>query len=51
MRQAIEACGGDPSTRCARRSSRTGWLEHELADVYAKASSGFQRGRRVQKKL
>ncbi|WP_441260674.1 hypothetical protein AB7008_41290 [Bradyrhizobium sp. 521_C7_N1_3] len=38
------------STRCATLIVANGMLERELADVYAKASQGFLRGRRLPKR-
>ncbi len=46
--QAIEACGGDPVAAVAALIVANGMLEQELADVYAQASRGFLRGRRVK---
>lgn len=48
--QAIEACGGDMLATVKAPIVAKGMLEQELADVYAKASHGFLRGRRVQKR-
>jgi hypothetical protein len=47
VRQAIAACGGDPVDAVRALIVANGMLEQELADVYAKASKGFLRGRRV----
>lgn len=48
--QAIEACGGDLMQTIKALIVANGLLEPELADVYAKASHGFLRGRRVPKR-
>lgn len=48
--QAIEACGGDMLATIKALIVANGMLEQELADVYAKASHGFLRGRRVPKR-
>ena len=48
--QAIEACGGDLMQTVEALIVANGMLEQELADVYAKASHGFLRGRRVPKR-
>ncbi|QOZ78869.1 hypothetical protein XH83_27775 [Bradyrhizobium sp. CCBAU 53351] len=48
--QAIEACGGDLMQTIKALIVANGMLEQELADVYAKASHGFLRGRRVPKR-
>ena len=48
--QAIEACGGDLMQTITALIVANGMLEQELADVYAKASHGFLRGRRVPKR-
>jgi hypothetical protein len=48
VRQAIEACGGDPVDAVRALIVANSMLEQELADVYAKASKGFLRGRRVK---
>ncbi|OSJ32570.1 hypothetical protein BSZ19_18645 [Bradyrhizobium japonicum] len=50
VREAIEACGGDPVDAVRALIVANAMLEEELADVYAKASHGFLRGRRVQKR-
>jgi hypothetical protein len=50
VRQAIEACGGDPVDAVRALIVANSMLERELADVYAKASKGFLRGRRVPKR-
>lgn len=50
VRQAIEACGGDPIDAVRALIVANAMLEQELADVYAKASHGFLRGRRVPKR-
>jgi hypothetical protein len=47
---AIEACGGDPVATIKALSVANSMLERELAEVYAKASHGFIRGRRVKAK-
>jgi hypothetical protein len=47
--QAIEACGGDPRAAVAALIIANSMLEQELAEVYARASHGFLRGRRVTK--
>lgn len=47
--QAIEACG-DPVAAVRALIVMNTALERELADVYAKASHGFLRGRRVGKR-
>ncbi|WP_247411071.1 hypothetical protein [Bradyrhizobium sp. 23] len=46
--QAIEACGGDPVAAVRALLVLNTALEHELTAVYAKASTGFLRGRRVK---
>ncbi|WP_340672286.1 hypothetical protein [Bradyrhizobium ottawaense] len=48
--QAIEACGGDMLATVKALIIANSLLEQELADVYAKASHGFLRGRRVPKR-
>ena len=48
--QAIEACGGDTLATIKALIVANSMLEQELADVYAKASHGFLRGRRVPKR-
>ncbi|MCK1616393.1 hypothetical protein IVA96_06915 [Bradyrhizobium sp. 159] len=48
--QAIEACGGDPVDAVRALIVANAMLERELADVYAKASRGFLRGRRLPKR-
>lgn len=48
--QAIEACGGDLMQTIKALIVANSMLEQELADVYAKASHGFLRGRRVPKR-
>lgn len=48
--QAIEACGGNPIDAVRALIVANWMLEQELADVYAKASRGFLRGRRVPKR-
>ncbi|EIG62793.1 hypothetical protein [Bradyrhizobium sp. WSM1253] len=50
VRDAIEACGGDPVDAVRALIVLNTALEQELADVYAKASHGFLRGRRVPKR-
>jgi hypothetical protein len=50
VRQAIEACGGDPVDAVRALIVANSMLERELSDVYAKASKGFLRGRRVGKR-
>lgn len=50
VRQAIEACGGYPVDAVRALIVANGMLEQELADVHAKASHGFLRGRRVAKR-
>ncbi|MCK1540329.1 hypothetical protein ABIB75_001094 [Bradyrhizobium sp. GM2.2] len=45
--QAIEACGGDPVAAVRALIVANSMLEQELAEVYAKASTGYLRGRRV----
>ena len=45
--QAIQACGGDPVAALRSLLVMNGMLEQELRDVYAKASRGYLRGRRV----
>jgi enoyl-CoA hydratase/carnithine racemase len=47
VRQAIDRCGGDPVDVVRALIVANAMLERELADVYAKASKGFLRGRRV----
>jgi hypothetical protein len=48
VRQAIEACGGDPVGAVRALVVANSMLEQELAEVYDKAASkGFLRGRRV----
>lgn len=48
--QAIEACGGDPVDAVRALIVMNTALEQELSDVYAKASHGFLRGRRLPKR-
>ncbi|TWI70422.1 hypothetical protein IQ16_03595 [Bradyrhizobium huanghuaihaiense] len=48
--QAIEACGGDLVQTIKALIVANGMLEQELSDVYAKASRGFLRGRRVARR-
>ena len=48
--QAIEACGGNPVDAVRALIVANSMLEQELADVYAKASKGFLRGRKVPKR-
>ncbi|MCS3893294.1 enamine deaminase RidA (YjgF/YER057c/UK114 family) [Bradyrhizobium japonicum USDA 38] len=48
--QAIEACGGDPVDAVRALIVANSMIEQELAEVYAKASHGFLRGRRVPKR-
>lgn len=50
VRQAIEACGGDPVDAVRALIVANSMLEQELSAVYAKASHGFLRGRRVTKR-
>jgi hypothetical protein len=50
VRDAIEACGGDPVDAVRALIVMNTALEQELADVYAKASHGFLRGRRVPRR-
>lgn len=45
--QAIEACGGDVRATVIALIVANSMLEQELEDVYAKASYGFLRGRRL----
>jgi hypothetical protein len=45
--QAIEACGGDPVAAVRALIVANSMLEQELAEVYAKASRGYLRGRKV----
>ena len=45
--QAIEACNGDLLATVKALIVANGLLEQELAEIYAKASHGFLRGRRV----
>ncbi|WP_256805740.1 hypothetical protein [Bradyrhizobium sp. Bra64] len=47
---AIEACGGDPVDAVRALIVMNSALEQELSDVYAKASRGYLRGRRVPKR-
>jgi hypothetical protein len=47
VRQAIEACGGDPVDAVRALIVMNSALDRELADVYGKASHGLLRGRRV----
>jgi hypothetical protein len=47
--QAIEACGGDLRATIIALIVANSMLE-QLSDVYAKASRGFLRGRRVNRK-
>jgi hypothetical protein len=47
---AIEACGGDARAAVTALIVANAMLERELADVYAKASAGYLRGRRVKPK-
>jgi hypothetical protein len=46
--QAIEACGGDPRAAVTALIVAKNPPERELAEVYAKASHGFLRGKRVR---
>nr|WP_245313349.1 hypothetical protein [Bradyrhizobium sp.] len=48
--QAIKTCGGDPVAAVRALLVLNGMLEEELKQVYAKASHGFLRGRRVAKR-
>lgn len=48
--QAIAACGGDMLATIKVLIVANSMLEQELADVYAKASHGFLRGRRVPRR-
>lgn len=48
--QAIEACGGDPVAAVRALIVANSMLEKELEEVYARASHGFLRGRRVPKR-
>lgn len=48
--QAIEACGGDMMATVKALIVANSLLEQELADVYAMASHGFLRGRRLPKR-
>ena len=48
--QAIEACGGDLRATVIALIVAHNMLEKELSEVYAKASHGFIRGRRVKPK-
>jgi hypothetical protein len=48
--QAIEACGGDPVAAVRALIVANNMLEQELQEVYARASHGFLRGRRVKPK-
>lgn len=48
--QAIEACGGDLRSTVIALIVANSALERELTDVYAKASPGYIRGRRVKLK-
>lgn len=48
--RAIEARGGDLLQTIKALTVANSMLEQELADVYAKASHGFLRGRRVPKR-
>jgi hypothetical protein len=50
VRDAIEACGGDPVDAVRALIVMNTALEQELTDVYAKASHGFLRGRRVPRR-
>lgn len=50
VRDAIDACGRDPVDAVRALIVANSLLEQELADVYAKASKGFLRGRRVAKR-
>ena len=45
--QAIEACGGDARAAVSALIVANAMLEQELSALYAKASKGFLRGRRV----
>lgn len=45
--QVIEACGGDPIAAVRALIVANNMLEQEFRAVYAKASRGFLRGRRV----
>jgi hypothetical protein len=46
--QPIEACGGDLRATVVALIVSNNMLENELAEVYARASHGFLRGRRVK---
>lgn len=48
--QAIEACNGDLLATVKALIVANGLLEQELAEIYAKASHGFLRGRRVPRR-
>jgi hypothetical protein len=48
--QAIGACGGDMLATVKALIVANAMLERELEDVYAKASHGYLRGRRVRKR-
>ncbi|PSO13791.1 hypothetical protein [Bradyrhizobium sp. MOS003] len=48
--QAMQACGGDMLATVKALIVANAMLEQELADVYAKASRGFLRGRRLPKR-
>jgi hypothetical protein len=48
--QAIEACGGDAIATVRALIVANAMLEQEMAELYAKASHGFLRGRRVKPK-
>jgi hypothetical protein len=45
---AIEACGGDLRATVIALIVANNMLEQELSEVYARASHGFLRGRRVK---
>ncbi|WP_246229913.1 hypothetical protein [Bradyrhizobium cytisi] len=50
VREAVEACGGDPLDAVRALIVANAALEQELAEVYARASFGFLRGRRVPRR-
>lgn len=51
VEHAIEACGGDLMATIRALIVASSMLEQELADVYARASHGYLRGRRVKRSL
>ncbi|WLA74189.1 hypothetical protein QIH77_02835 [Bradyrhizobium diazoefficiens] len=48
--QAVEACGGDMLATIKALIVANSLLEQDLEEVYARASHGFLRGRRVPRR-